>query len=166
MDIKQAQQDILRWIQNFVERPREELGGWPPCPYARQARLNDLIDIRAGTADPYVDARNITDMGSRDVIVVVYDPQEYDAAEFNTLVDDANAAFLQGRGLIALADHPADPEEVCGVIMNQGQYALMFVQDLAKLNGHARRLAERRFYDLWPAKYLATLFRGRQDPRS
>lgn len=166
MNIEQARQDILQWITDFVEVPRAELDGWPPCPYARQARLNNLIDIRPGTADPYVDARSITDMGSRDVIVVVYDPQEYDAAEFNTLINDANAAFLQGRGLVALADHPADPEEVCGVVMNQGQYALMFVQDLAKINGHARHLAERGFYDQWSEEYLATLFRGRQDPRS
>lgn len=166
MDIKQAQQDIMTWITDFVEVPREELGGWPLCPYARQARLKNLIDIRSGTADPYADARSITDMGSHDVIVVVYDPQEYDAAEFNTLIDDANAAFLQGRGLIALADHPADPEEVRGVVMNQGQYALMFVQDLSKLNSHARQLAQRGFYDLWPEEYLQMLFRGRQDPRS
>jgi hypothetical protein len=166
MDIKQAQQDILKWITDFVEIPREELGGWPPCPYARQARLKNLIDIRAGAADPYADARAITTMDSFDVIAVVYDPQEYAAAEFNALVDDANAAFLQGRGIIALADHPGDPEEVCGIVMNQGQYALMFVQDLAKLDGHAQQLAQRGFYDLWPEEYLAVLFRGRRDPRA
>ena len=166
MHIKQARQDILQWIQHFVETPRAELSGWPPCPYARQARLNDLIDIRTGGADPYIDARSITDMGSRDVIVVVYDPQEYPAAEFNSLIDHANLAFLQGRGLIALADHPADPEEVCGMIMNQGQYALMFVQDLAKLDNHAQQLAQKGFYDHWSEEYLQTLFRGRRDPRA
>lgn len=166
MDIQQARQDILEWMQHFVEVPRTELADWAPCPYARQARLKNLIDIRAGTADPYMDARSITDMASRDVIVVVYDFQEYPAAEFNSLISDANAAFLQERGLIALADHPLDREEVQGVCMNQGQYALMLVQDLAKLNNHARQLAEKGFYDGWSEEYLAVLFQGRPDPRA
>ena len=166
MDIDQARQDILKWIQEFVEVPQEALGGWSPCPYARQARLKNLIDIRSGQADPYIDARNIVDMGGLDVIAMVYSPQEYSAEEFNDLVNSANTAWLQGRNLIALADHPNDEEVVNGVRMNQGQYALVFVQDLAKLNSHASQLAQRGFYSNWPESYLQTLFQGREDPRS
>jgi hypothetical protein len=166
MDIDQARHDIMTWIQDFVEQPNVNLGGWPPCPFARRARLDGLLDIRAGGADPYIDLRAVTDMASYDVIIMVYDAQEFDADEFNELVDSANDAFLVGRGLIALADHPNDREEVNGVVMNQGRYALAFIQDLAKLNGHARQLAARGFYDLWPRDYLQTLFRGREDPRS
>lgn len=166
MLIDQVKSDILQWMQDFVEVARADLGNWPPCPFARQARLNNLVDIRLGGADPYIDLRAVTDLSGSEVIVLAYDPTEFAAAEFNELVDSANDAFLAGRGLIALADHPADPEVVCGVTMNQGHYALVFVQDLAKLNRHARQLADRGFYDLWPEDYLHTLFRGRQDPRS
>lgn len=165
MDLDQVTQDILRWIQDFVEVPQEALAGWPPCPFARNARLRNLLDIRLGTADPYIDMRTITDMGGFDVIAMVYDPKEFEADEFNDLVDKANPAFLQGRNLIALADHPHDREEVNGVVMNQGQYAIVFVQDLNKLNSFARGLAQRGFYDTWPEQYLQTLFRGREDPR-
>jgi hypothetical protein len=166
MDIEQAQQDILKWIIEFVEVPQAALAGWPPCPFARTARLKNLLDIRSGGADPYIDMRSVTDMEGYDVICLVYDPQEFDATEFNDLVTGANSAFLAGRGLIALADHPDDREEVNGVVMNQGQYALVFVQDLAKLNSHARQLAQRGFYHNWPEAYLETLFQGREDPRS
>jgi hypothetical protein len=166
MQIDQVRSDILQWIQDFVEVPREDLGNWPPCPFARAARLNNLLDIRLGGADPYIDMRAVTDLSGFEVIVLVYDPSEFAAEEFNDLVHRANDAFLAGRGLIALADHPSDPEVVCGVTMNQGDYALVFVQDLAKLNGHARQLASQGFYDLWPQDYLQALFRGRQDPRS
>lgn len=166
MDIDQARHDIMTWIENFVEVPNEALGGWPPCPFARAARLNNLLDIRAGGADPYIDMRAVTDMAGYDVIVLVYDAQEFDAKEFDELVIGANQAFLAGHGLIALADHPGDCEEVNGVVMNQGQYALVFVQDLTKLDGHARQLAQRGFYQGWPQAYLETLFQGRKDPRS
>ena len=166
MDIEQARQDILKWVTDFVEVSNPALGGWAPCPYARAARVNNLLEIRAGGADPYVDLRGVNDMRGLDVISLVYDPQEFSAAEFNDLVNSANAAFMAGRGLIALADHPGDREEVNGVIMNQGQYAIVFVQDLAKLNRFARQLAEKGFYHGWPEDYLQTLFRGREDPRS
>lgn len=166
MDIEQARQDILKWVTDFVEVANPALGGWAPCPYARAARVNNLLDIRAGGADPYVDLRGITDMSGRDVIALVYDPREFPAEEFNDLVNSANPAFMAGRGLIALADHPQDREEVNGVCMNQGQYAIVFVQDLAKLNRFARQLAEKRFYQGWPEDYLQTLFQGREDPRS
>jgi hypothetical protein len=166
MLIEQVRSDILKWIQDFVEVPNPALGDWPPCPFARAARLNNLIDIRMGTVDPYIDIRAITTMSGFEVIVLVYEPEEFVAEEFNELVYSANTAFLAGRNLIALADHPKDPEIVCGVTMNQGQYALVFVQDLSRLNLHARQLADKGFYNQWPEDYLKTLFCGRQDPRS
>ena len=166
MNIKQAQQDILRWIQEFVEVPNSALNDWPPCPFARSARLNDLLEIRAGGADPYVDLRTVTGLAGRDVLILVYDPQEFSAEEFNHLVSSANPAFLAGRGLVALADHPNDCESVNGVIMNQGQYALVFVQDLSKLNQYTVNLAQQGYYHGWPTGYLDILFQGRQDPRS
>jgi hypothetical protein len=67
--------------------------------------------------------------------------------------------------LIALADHPDDVETVNGVIMNQGTYAIIFVQDLAKLNHFAKILGKKDFYLDWPDEYLDVLFAGRIDPR-
>lgn len=166
MDIEQARRDILQWVTDFVEVANPALGGWAPCPYARAARVNNLLEIRAGGADPYVDLRGVTDMAGRDVIALVYDHTMFTGEEFNELVYSANPAFLAGRGLMALADHPSDKEEVNGVVMNQGQYAIVFVQDLAKLNRFARQLAEKGFYQGWPEDYLQTLFQGREDPRS
>jgi hypothetical protein len=68
--------------------------------------------------------------------------------------------------LIALADHPADVETVNGVAMNQGTYAIVFVQSLDKLNHFARLLAPKGFYKGWDEEYLTVLFSGRQDPRA
>ena len=40
LDLATVTADIARWIETFVEVPHPALGGWAPCPYARQARLN------------------------------------------------------------------------------------------------------------------------------
>lgn len=165
MNFEQAQLDILIWITGFVERPHPALNGWAPCPYARRARLEGKFEIRPGKIDPYTDLQNI-DIGELDVVAMVYDPAEYEPEEFNRQISAVNQAFLQARDLLALADHPGSPEVVQGVIMNQGTWAIAFVQPLAKLNAHARMVAEKGYYKDWPEDYLKILFEGREDPRS
>ena len=164
MDLVQAKIDILNWITGFVEKPNAALNGWPPCPYARRARLAGLVDIRTGTGNPITELANIT-LGDYEVIAYYYDPMDFGAEEFEQLVQQLNNDFLSPRGLFALADHPEAVETVNGVVMNQGTYALVFVQSLANLNHFARLLGKQGYYDGWPEPYLKELFSGRDDPR-
>lgn len=164
MNFEQAKKDIEQWIVDFVEKPTPLLNGWPPCPYARQARINNKVDIRQGCFNPIDDLKQV-DMGDLDVIAYVYGRERWPADEFNELVKIANMVHLSSQGLFALADHPDDTESVLGVVMNQGTYAIVFVQDLAKLNHFAKILADKGFYKDWPEDYLQVLFEGRQDPR-
>jgi len=164
MNFEQARIDILNWVTGFVERPNQQLQGWPPCPHARKARLDGQFDIRPGLIDPYTDLRS-ADMGDFMVIAYVYEPRLFAAEEFNQQVRDVNQAFLIPRNIIALADHPDDVEDINGVVMNQGEWAIAFIQPLDKLNHFARLIAGRGYYDGWPEDYLKALFEGRQDPR-
>lgn len=165
MDITQAKIDIINWMTGFVERPHPALNGWPPCPHARRARMDGLFDVRAGKVDPYTDLR-IIDLGRFEVIAVVYDPAAFTAVEFEQQIHEVNQAFLVPRNMLALADHPAAPETVNGVSMNQGQWAIAFVQSLSKLDAVAKTLADRGYYHSWPEEYLQDLFEHRKDPRS
>jgi hypothetical protein len=165
MNFEQAQLDILAWITGFVERPHPALLGWAPCPYARRARLEGKFEIRPGHIDPYTDLQHIN-IGELDVVALVYDPTEFEPDVFNQQITAVNQGFLRARDLLALADHPDSPEVVQGVIMNQGTWAIAFVQPLAKLNAHARMVAEKGYYKDWPEDYLRVLFEGREDPRS
>ena len=164
MNFEQAQLDILAWVTGFVERPHPALLGWAPCPYARRARLEGKFEIRQGKIDPYTDLQHIN-IGELDVVALVYDPTEFEPEQFNQQITAVNQGFLRARDLLALADHPDSPEVVQGVTMNQGTWAIAFVQPLAKLNAHARMVAEKGYYKDWPADYLRVLFEGREDPR-
>ena len=165
MNFEQAQLDILAWITGFVERPHPALLGWAPCPYARRARLEGKFEIRPGHIDPYTDLQHIN-IGELDVVAMVYDPTEFEPEQFNQQITAVNQGFLRARDLLALADHPGSPEVVQGVTMNQGTWAIAFVQPLAKLNAHARMVSEKGYYKDWPEDYLRVLFEGREDPRS
>jgi hypothetical protein len=164
MNFEQAKHDIEQWIVDFVEKPNPLLNNWPPCPYARQARLNQQVDIRSGCFNPVDDIKQ-ADLGEFEVVAYVYDRDRWPANEFNELVETVNISYLAQQGLIALADHPDDVETVAGVAMNQGTYAIVFVQDLDKLNHFARILGKKDFYKDWPEEYLTVLFAGREDPR-
>lgn len=164
MIFEQARQEITQWIIDFVEKPNPMLNNWPPCPYARQARINNRVDIRQGCFNPIDDLKNAV-LGDYDVAAYVYDRERWPSEEFNQLVEIVNIAYLSQRGLIALADHPDDVETVKGVVMNQGTYAIVFLQPLDKLNEAAHQLAHKGFYKGWDEEYLKVLFAGRQDPR-
>jgi hypothetical protein len=167
MELEQLRQDILHWSENFVERPHPALGGWAPCPFARSARLKNTIGIFVGT-DPYYDLKNRNNqgMGPYEVVIYAYDPAEWNYDLFSTSLAQANHEFLQHNDLIALEDHPDDPEIVNGIQMNQGQYALALVQPLADLDQRARGMAQKGFYHAWPEEYLKILFQHRKDPRT
>jgi hypothetical protein len=105
-------------------------------------------------------------MSCYDVIAYVYDPAVIEADRFNHLVTLLNQNCLHTRNMFALADHPDDAETVNGVVMNQGTWAICFLQDLTKLDRHAHMLAEKGYYSNWPEQYLQVLFEDRLDPRT
>ena len=166
MELEQVRADIESWIENFVEVPHPALGGFPPCPFARQARMKRTFEVYLG-ADPYYDLKNRArwGMGNREVIIYAYDPAEWSHELFSASIESANTEHLLRNDILALEDHPADVENVNGVIMNQGKYALALVQCLSDLNTKAKQMAAKGFYHDWPEEYLQGLFHHRQDPR-
>jgi hypothetical protein len=167
LNLDKVQKEIESWIENFVEVPHPALGGWAPCPYARKARLDRDYEVRLGLA-PIHDLIKISRSGlnGKSVIIIVYNPNDYTHEEFSRELATANREFLLEKDLLALEDHPGDPEIVNGVCMNQGTYALALVQSLSDLDQKARIMANKGFYQTWPEKYLQKLFQHRQDPRN
>ena len=167
MELEQVTADIEHWIQNFLEVPHAALGGFSPCPYARAARIKKSYAVYLGT-DPYYDLKNCgrQGMGDREVVIYVYDPQEWNHDMLAGSIELANQEVLLPRDMIALEDHPDDVEMVNGVCMNQGTYALALVQSLSDLNTKSRLMASKGFYHDWPEEYLTGLFQHREDPRT
>lgn len=166
MDITEITQQLNDWLANFVEVPHPALGGWAPCPYARQARLNNQILIKLGT-EPIADTVSALSHGlwHQEVVIYCYQTQAMPGPEFAQCVQQINA-FLHPLGVFALDDHPDNVEVVNGVTFNFGRCALMILQLTEKLDRAAAALAKKGYYQGWPEEYLSQLFHGRQDPRS
>jgi len=166
MDIITVTRDILTWSETFVEVPHPALGNFPPCPFARQARLRGTVGVFIGR-EPYFDLESRVALGMQqyEVIIYAYDPTEWTHEIFSPRLQAANKDFLLAADLIVLEDHPDDVEDVNGVIMNQGKYALSLVQSLSDLDRRAKQMADKSFYHSWPEQYLTGLFEHRKDPR-
>ena len=166
LDLATVKQDIELWIKDFVEVPHPALGGWAPCPYARKARLDHDYEVKLGT-DPYIDLLEIskTGLNGKSVVIFAYDLAHWEYSYFSESIQAANIVHLVDNDLVALEDHPADPEIVNGLTMNQGTYALAMIQQLSDLNEKAGLVAHKGFYDTWPKEYLQVLFKHRKDPQ-
>ena len=146
LDQSTVESSLLKWMEEFVEVPHPGLGGWPPCPFARQARLSKNIDIRQGQ-DPYNDCVSLLEYDwSKEVVVFWYD--DIDSELFIDLVNRANSVLLQ-RDIVALEDHPATEETIAGVKMNFGLCPIIVLQKNSKLNQSADQLREKGYYHSW-----------------
>ena len=141
-----VESSLLKWMEEFVEKPHPSLGGWPPCPFARQARLSKNIDIRQGR-DPYNDCVSLLDYDwSKEVVVFWYDAINPEL--FLDLVNRANSVLLE-KDIVALDDHPETEEIIAGVKMNFGLCPIIVLQKNSKLNQSADQLKEKGYYHTW-----------------
>ena len=153
---KKIVKEIQAWMQSFVEKPNPKFGNMPPCPYARQARLQNKIDIKDLDKDYFVcltdAARTWTD--EFDVVIFVerivnrYEPQELSA-----IVEEVNKRVMP-MDIVCLEDHPHEPEIINGVQMNNGKYVLVLMQRLSKINDASKQLENTSYYKHWTRENL------------
>lgn len=155
MDQQQIRQRLVAWLVDFVEKPNPMLNGWAPCPFARKARVTDRFDIQFATAHNLEDIIESAaqQLSNRDVVAVCVDPADISAADLSNRVEQLNARLMP-QDVLLLEDHPADVEIVNGVHMNFGACAIVFVQQLSKINEASEQLRQRGYYDCWSQENL------------
>jgi hypothetical protein len=146
LDQSTVETALLKWMEEFVEVPHPSLGGWPPCPFARQARLSKNIDILQGS-DPFADCISLIEYDwSKEVVVFWYD--YVDPEFFVDSINRANSLLLE-KDIVALEDHPETEEIIAGVKMNFGLCPIIVLQKNSKLNQAADQLREKGYYHTW-----------------
>lgn len=152
-DIKEK---LQAWLVDFVEKPNPLLGGWPPCPYARQARVGDKIEIRF--SEPDILAFDVykslckLDEG-KEVIIICFDHTQIGAEFTQELVTALNRELMKTNYVI-LEDHPNAREYINGVQMNFGHCGLLLVSKLDMLNTASAQLKAKGYYDHWTQENL------------
>ena len=157
--------DVTEWINTFVTKPNALLNNFPPCPYARKAMLDKKVDIRVpteGTVSYAIADTLATWNNDLDLVMLVFDAHHYDADMFADVVAKANDTI--DTNFVLLDDHPGNEENINGVKMNNGDYAIVFVQKTDKLDEGHRYLSEHTdYYNVWSQENLDDVVTWRKD---
>ena len=65
-----VERDIRNWSHNFLEVPNVKLNGLPPCPYAKQAWLDNKVTFSINTGiEGLIRAVKVFDNHDYDIVV-------------------------------------------------------------------------------------------------
>lgn len=169
MSMGKSRDWVLKWIEEFVTQPNSVFGNMPPCPYARQALIQNRVTVHELThAEPdsniWTRIEN-TNFDDKDVVVIVADPKRWTLHECHRIVDQLNQTF-GNQDIIVMEDHPLQEESVKTVSLNCGRYCLLLAQRRSKLTEASRELEKTDYYKNWSKKQLALVKGWRdRDPR-
>jgi len=150
---------IKKWIDDFVSKPNPDLNNFPPCPYAKQAILDNKVtyDVASvGNVDIDIDLFLIkkAELWNENIDVCVIFVPGVSSEELSRLVDGINKSYLMRNNFVALEDHPDDEENINGVIMNNGKYPIVLMQRLSKIQMFSGFLKKKGYYDVWSKQNL------------
>jgi hypothetical protein len=160
MDEQAIRQQLEHWLTDFVEQPNPLLNNWPPCPYAKQARLSNKIHIVFD--NPLSIAEYVSLLNDYDVVVLCFDHMKFSSDQIELFSKHINSILLW-QDYVVLEDHPDSEEFINGVQMNFGKCGLMILQRLSKLNTATTQLKNKGYYDTWSEENLDQVVNWRHD---
>jgi len=145
-----TESDYLKeWILDFLSKPQELLNGFPPCPYAKKALIDNKI-IFCKSEDYVTDIPTMMDNwdDSYDVLVCIV-PDDVDANTFIKDVSNINNLY-QNKGFVCLEDHKDIIEQFHSLSFNNGKYNIIVCQRSEKLKDATEVLQSKGYYNNWP----------------
>ncbi len=151
---------IESWIKERYSVKSEVFNGLPPCPYAQSAWLEGKVKTHhldgkfpLQTHIP-AEIENHTYHWPKgcEVVVLGFDPLSILPSHLSEIIDETHP-MLSKRGYTALEDHPFEREEVDGVWLNNGNWALVLLQPTAKLVEAREWLDSKDYYKNWDTEY-------------
>jgi hypothetical protein len=155
MNFELIKPQLIEWLTSFVEKPNPALNNWPPCPYARHARVNNKILIIDSSVENLTNTviNLIENFGENEAAVVCFDHTLISGVECQQLALELNDQLMP-RNFVLLEDHPEVIEYVAGVKMNFGPCGLFVISPLSELNAAGDQLRKKGYYDTWSQSEL------------
>lgn len=168
MNKKQIQQDILDWIIGYIEVNHEFYNyKFPPCPFAKSARLKDMLDIQVWehgnfykfAKEQAYDLYNHTNYTVR--ILVFPHSLKYrfwmknSIAKLNAKLVSLDLYAQIGSAIKTSSKYPG--------LLETGPYGIIIVNRLSDiLNGH-QNLLKTDYYKSWSEDHYNAVVTRRQE---
>ena len=170
-----VERDIRNWSHNFLEVPNEKLNGLPPCPYAKQAWLDNKVTFSINTGiEGLIRAVRIFDTHDYDIVVWA-EENVIDMPYLDGFVDGMNELLsVSGIDLHLMQFHPEYSAEEAGLdfLLEEGvsdpdlEYCMVFVQKLSLLDDAALSLEKSDYYMNFPEDTYEALVLDRRRLRN
>ena len=148
-------ESIVKWMETFVEKPHPSFGNMPPCPYARQFRLQNKVKIIETQTAIWDECRKqmVHWTDEWEAMIIASEHLEISHGLLSEEVLKLNKEF-RSRDLVALEDHPKSFETIDGIQMNHGSLVLVVIQRLERLNAFSKNLQKTKYYNKWSEENL------------
>jgi hypothetical protein len=170
-----VERDIRNWSHNFLEIPNEKLNGLPPCPYARQAWLDDKVTFSINTdIDGLIRSVRMFDTHDYDIVVWA-EENVVDMPYLDGFCDGMNELLsVAGIDMHLMVFHPDYSAEDAGLdfLVEEGvsdvdlEYCMVFVQRLSALDDASLSLEKSNYYEHFPEDVYQSLVIDRRRLRN
>jgi len=167
--------DIRKWSNEFLEQPNEKLNGLPPCPYAKQAWVDNKVTFSINTGIEGL-IHSIRDFDKHDYDIVIWASEELpDMQYLDGLCDGMNELMsIAGMDMHLMVFHPNYDATEAGLdfLVDDGvtddslSYCMVFVQLLSKLDDAALYLEKSNYYEHFPDDVYEALVLDRRRLRN
>ncbi len=167
--------DIRKWSHDFLEVSNKKLNGLPPCPYAKQAWLDDKVSFSINTGLEGL-IKEVTIFELHDYDIVVWANQYLPDMEYlDGYCDGINEAMsIAGKDMHLMVFHPDYDAEEAGLdflvdedAKDEGLvYCMVFVQRLSTLDDAALSLEKSGYYEHFPEEVYKSLVLDRRELRN
>ena len=152
----QAVEYLKKWIADFVSKNHPDLGDFPPCPFAKQAMIENNITFQE--VETVKESTNEivrhTDVWNDDIDVHCFIFKTLPTTkELVKEIENVNSDIMP-KDFVVLEDHPNIEENINGVIMNNGKYAICLMQRLSKIQKFSSILKKQGYYKVWSEENL------------
>ena len=170
-----VERDIRKWSHEFLEKPSDKLNGLPPCPYAKQAWLDNKVVFSINTGLEGL-IKEVADFEQHDYDIVVWANQYLPDMEYlDGYCDGINEAMsIAGKDMHLMVFHPDYDAEEAGLdflvdedATDEGLvYCMVFVQRLSTLDDAALSLEKSGYYKHFPEEVYQSLVLDRRELRN
>jgi len=166
--------DIRKWSHEFLEIPSDKLNGLPPCPYAKQAWLDNKVVFSINTGIDGL-AKEVADFDQHDYDIVVWASEHLPVMEYlDGYCDGINEAMsIAGKDMHLMVFHPDYDANEAGldflvddVTDEDLDYCMVFVQRLSTLDDSSLSLEKSGYYQHFPDDVYESLVLDRRRLRN
>jgi hypothetical protein len=154
--------DILDWLINFVEANHSFYNfKFPPCPYAKAARLKGLVDIKVyetGSVRNYI----VDQTETTNIRILVFPPQVQWYFGIKRFINKLNESLILKNQYAQYGKAISTKSKYPGILKNT-PYFIVIINNLSDVLDGQEALSKTDYYKNWTKKHFNAVVVRRQD---